>query len=332
LVKVQLQMERVWVTGAVGFLGRALVQKFADAGSFVAGIGNTGGVDATLEGVPLGTIGGRRAWVGTAINVDSLEALHKMTGCPDLVLHAAGRASVGPSLTDPLADYYSSVEVTAVILDFLRRRAPHARFIFPSSAAVYGVRPRGPISEDTVSIPISPYGAHKLAAECLIGAATRVFGQNCVIIRYFSLYGPGLKRQLLWDISNRLKENPNQILLSGTGDETRDLIHIDDAVELAYRSALYRGGNFLLVNGGTGTSLSVRDLAQVLISSLGKQVAIRFTQTQRLGDPPHLEADTKLTKQLLCFVPNHTLESGMLTYAKWVRRELAKDECGNSNE
>jgi UDP-glucose 4-epimerase len=318
-------MERVWVTGALGFLGRALVRRFADTGSFVAGVGNIGGADGTLESVPFGTIGGKRAWVGAAINTDSLERLHKVTGAPDLVLHAAGRASVGLSFTKPMADYYASVEATAIILDFLRQRAPHARLLFPSSAAVYGVRPGGPISEDTIAAPVSPYGAHKLAAECLIRAHSTIFGHNCIIIRYFSIYGPGLRKQLLWDICTRLNDNSRQIQLSGTGNETRDLIHIDDAVEIAYRSTLYRGDKLLLINGGTGTSVTVRRLAQVLISSLGKKVDILFTQTGRLGDPPHLEADTKLAQELLHFSPRHTLQSGVPIYAKWARRELTKD-------
>ena len=150
------------------------------------------------------------------------------------------------------------------------------------------------------------------------------FGQNCVIIRYFSIYGPGLRKQLLWDISNRVNGTADQIELSGTGKETRDLIHIDDAVDLAYRSALYSGDNFLIVNGGTGASVTIRDLAQALISTLGKQVDIRFTQTRRMGDPPHLEADTTLAQEVLGFEPHYTLRKGLLTYARWVRLELTK--------
>src|SRR5262249_35777614 len=153
------------------------------------------------------------------------------------VVHAAGSGSVGSSFTAPLRDFERGVATTATLLDILRRVAPKAMVVIPSSAAVYGTQPEGKIAEDAPLAPISPYGAHKLAAELICRQAHFNFGQPVTVLRLFSLYGPGLRKQLLWDLAARLRAQPARILLGGTGTETRDLLFIDDAVELIWRVA-----------------------------------------------------------------------------------------------
>src|SRR6202011_562447 len=101
-----------------------------------------------------------------------------------------------------------------------------------SSAAVYGAHGPGPIPETCPLLPVSPYGSHERYAEELCLLAARRYGLGCAIIRFFSLYGAGRRKQILWDIGRKLIDNPPGIQLFGSGEETRDFVYVEDAVEL----------------------------------------------------------------------------------------------------
>lgn len=311
-------MALIWITGARGFLGRYVARRFADAGWSVAGLGLSGPADAALDALPLARIGDRPAWLEGIIDGPMLEKLLDLTGPPDAVFHAAGSGAVGPSFADPLRDFRMAVESTALVLDLLRRCAPTARFVLPSSAAVYGCQPSGPIAEDTPPDPVSPYGTHKLAAEWLCRSAARNFGQPCAVIRYFSLYGPELRKQLLWDIATRLASDPEEIVLAGTGEETRDMLFAADAAELAFKVMTRADDAFCTVNGGTGAASTVREVAESLIAALGTRTKVRFNGNVRSGDPVHLQADIALAAGL-GFKPRCSLAEGVRAYAAWWR-------------
>jgi UDP-glucose 4-epimerase len=310
-------MQTVWVTGIAGFLGSAVARRFLQDGWRVAGAGNLRTGDAV--DLPLSKVGGRVALSAGPISAESLENLLAIAGAPDLVVHAAGSGAVGPSFADPFRDFDRAVGSTAILLEFLRRKAPRSRLVLASSAAVYGVRPEGPLAETLESQPASPYGAHKQMAEVLCRQAERSFGQPVAIIRFFSLYGPPLRKQLLWDLSCRLAGRPESLTLAGSGDETRDLLYVDDAVELI-RTVAARPEPFLLVNGGTGVATRVRQIAGGLIRRLSPGTALGFDGMVRAGDPRHLCADTGVSRAV-GFAAGTGLDEGLDRYAEWFRRE-----------
>ncbi len=318
-------MNIVWIIGARGFLGRHTAAAFDRAGFSVAGMGLGGADDAAVEDLPLMSIAGRPAWVEAAVSTEALDMLERVSGPPDIVVHAAGSGAVGPSFTDPLRDFRLAVESTAVVLDHMRRRAPQARFVLPSSAAVYGVRPEGLMEEDLASAPVSPYGAHKLAAEALCRGAHAAYGQKISIIRYFSLYGPTLRKQLLFDLGQRLRSGPARLSMSGTGRETRDLLHAYDAASLALLAGTVDESKpFLVVNGGTGRAASVREVCELLARALGLETGFDFNGEVRAGDPPHMCAGTRAVAAL-GFTPLFDLESGIATYAAWLNEIWAQE-------
>jgi UDP-glucose 4-epimerase len=301
----------VWVTGVGGFLGRHVARHFAANGCAVAGI------DRSHWPVEDRSDWGVGHCVESDVHLASLNELAGQSGLPELVFHAAGGASVGPSFEDPLTDYNSSVTTTAEVLEFLRREAPSAIFILPSSAAVYGAQEPGPIPEDAPLRPVSPYGTHKLMAEQLCHSANRHFGLRCVLIRYFSLYGPELRKQLLWDLAAKLSSSSPSIELFGTGQETRDMFYIDDAVRLAWTMSSIDGSDNLIINGGSGEATTVRDIASALIGQLGLSMELRFNGQSREGDPIHYQADMGKAKSL-GYKPKWSLEEGLQEYLEWL--------------
>ncbi len=305
-------MRRLWITGAQGFVGRHVAQAFARVGWSVLGIGHGSWQEADARSW------GLEYWLESDITQASLQALYDMAGPPDVIFHAAGGSSVAQSVTHPLRDFEKTVSTTAVLLDVVRRAAPDALMILPSSAAVYGIASDGPIKETASLTPVSPYGLHKCLAEHLVRGAYQLFGLRHAIIRYFSLYGPGLCKQLLWDLAQKLSSKPKDIVLFGTGEETRDFLHVDDAARFAVLVAeKMTGREPLIVNGGSGDCVPVRYIAKTLGGLLSPGTTIRFSGTQRTGDPSNYQADTQLMRHL-GFRPTWNLDKGMAGYVDWL--------------
>ncbi len=291
-----------FVTGAAGFLGGAVAQALVGAGWRVAGFD-----------VAPGWGEGCAHWITGEVHRDALARAAAEIGLPELVFHAAGGSSVGASVADPEADFARTVLSVRETLAFLNAAAAGARLIYPSSAAVYGAASAGPLAEDAPLEPISPYGRHKLQAEAEIAAA----GVEAAILRFFSLYGPGLRKQLLWDLARRLAAGPRRLELAGTGEERRDFLYIDDAVRLVGLAMGARlSGAPLVLNGGRGEAVTVRQAAETLARALGSDAAIGFSGQTRAGDPAALAADVSAAKAL-GFSPQASFEDGVRRYARW---------------
>jgi UDP-glucose 4-epimerase len=306
----------VWILGAKGFLGRHIARRFSTDGYRVIGLGRSEW-DADQRR-PWGVA----VWSGAGIQPAALNALFDQFGRPDLVVHAAGSASIGRSLDDPFADFFDTAASTAQILAFLCRRAHDTPLVLSSSAAVYGAHGPDPIPETCPLLPVSPYGSHKRYAEELCLLAAHRYGLRCAIIRFFSLYGPELRKQILWDIGRKLIDDPPVIQLSGSGEETRDFVYIEDAVELISACRVAASCEPLVVNGGTGSATRVRDLASAVVRALGRGTKVQFSGVTRKGDPEHYCADTRRA-DALGFCCQWSLEHGLAAWADWFARDVA---------
>ncbi len=304
-------MKTAFLTGIAGFLGRHIARHFASAGWRVVGVDSL-----APENVQLGA-GVRYA----RMKLPSAEfgALLAETK-PDVLIHCAGRASVPLSMQDPAADFHDNTVLTFELLDSVRRNASGCRFILLSSAAVYGNPKALPVSENTHVAPLSPYGFHKRQCELICQEFARIYAVPTVSVRIFSAYGPGLRRQVVWDICERLLTN-GALSLSGTGNESRDFIHATDiarALALLSEKAPAEGE---IYNLSTGRETTISELAGHLIKSLGMNVVPAFDGKTRAGDPLNWRADvSKLVA--LGFSPTVALEQGLAQVAAWAKAEL----------
>jgi UDP-glucose 4-epimerase len=144
----------------------------------------------------------------------------------DICFNCSGSASVPDSLLHPLRDFYLNSLNVFKMAEAIRKYRPECKFLNISSAAVYGNPEQLPIKETAALMPISPYGYHKLQSENICEEFNRFYNIQTCSVRIFSAYGNGLKKQLFWDISQKLSKN-NEVVLFGTGMESRDFIHID---------------------------------------------------------------------------------------------------------
>lgn len=310
LLLVAPDVSVVWVTGAAGFIGTHLTRYLAAEGVSYGGVGNPPDSAVTESALP-------GNWVAGAVSTDTLDRLATLTGAPACVFHLAGGASVGASLADPELDFDRTVGGSERLLEWLRHNAPTAELVVASSAATYGGGHESAIGLDAPKRPCSPYGEHKLMVERMCRAAAGDHGLKVAIIRFFSVYGAGLRKQLLWDISCKLTTTGGADL-GGTGDELRDWIEISDAVRLLVLARERAAVSAPIFNGATGVGTSVRDIATGLAAALGhQQQAITFSGTRRAGDPVDLVA--RADSLMPGFRPQVPVVAGLDRYANWFK-------------
>lgn len=308
-------MPHIWVTGANGFIGRHLVRHLAGQGHRVSGIGH--GVIGDEERSALGLA----SWEEGALSAPLLDRLADAAGTPDAVFHLAGGSSVGASIADPRRDFERTVAATEGLLEWLSSNAIQASLVAISSAAVYGAGQDGPIPVDADVQPFSPYGAHKQAMEDLCRSHGERSGLDIAIVRLFSVYGPGLRKQLLWDLCRRLAAGERPVVLGGTGHELRDWTDVRDVVRLLDRLAGLSDATVPVFNGGTGTGTSIRAIATRVAASWGLAPdAIVFSGECREGDPFSLVAEAGSPAEAE-FDWRISLRRGIGDYVAWFRAQ-----------
>ncbi|WP_047490505.1 NAD(P)-dependent oxidoreductase [Terriglobus sp. TAA 43] len=302
------------VTGANGFIGRHISRELSALGYQVVGIGHGKWEEAEWKAWGIGR------WAEQDIHRDALVELNIT---PSLIFHCAGGGSVAYSIDHPLSDFERTVTATANVLEYARLYAPLARIVYPSSASVYGTVATVPIQEESPILPISQYGIHKLMAEQMVLSYGRQFNLPVVIVRLFSVYGNGLRKQLLWDACKKL--HAGDFSFMGTGEETRDWLHVEDAASLLIHASGFASSQCPVVNGGTGEGVVVRDIVSCLCNILACGAQPCFTGTARIGDPMrYIAAMDRLSAWN--WQPTKKWRDGITAYAEWWKAEHAVQE------
>jgi len=248
-------------------------------------------------------------------NVDFLSIFrqHKF----DVCVNCSGAASVPDSLKNPLLDFELNVRNVLLLLEAIRKEAPNCRLINLSSAAVYGNPQHLPVQETQPLSPMSPYGYHKMQSEQLCGEYFRFFQIQVCTLRIFSAYGPYLKKQILWDLFIKSKQNL-PIELFGTGNETRDFIYVDDicrAIEFVIDKGSF---NAAVYNIASGDATTIKKLSELFLKMIKWNKGVSFTNSVRQGDPAFWQADISKIRNL-GFAPKVSLEEGIQRYTQWLQ-------------
>ena len=301
---------KIAITGSRGFIGSSFARRAVAAGHEVLGISRS--TQPELN------------WPGAHLHADSLHSdlsASFRAWRPDAVLHAAGGASVSDSLADPLEDLRASAMTLANTIDGIRRAGIAPVLLIPSSAAVDGNPASLPVAESGAVAPISPYGFHKAACELLGREAAECMGLPVVVCRLFSVYGPRQRRLLVWEIYQQLAGEDSVVELQGTGSETRDFLHVDDAASALL--ALAESGReakrgCVVVNVASGMETSVAQLVGEMkrVSDRNKMLTCRGVA--RPGDPQHWQANITRLRELVPAWDPRPLRDGLTeTVTEW---------------
>ena len=288
-----------------------MARVYSDFGWTVVGTGT-----ASAENAPLGSLNKYYPLLLPSSELD--EIIQQIQ--PDICVHCAGRASVPLSVIQPAEDFKASVAGTFNLLEALRLNAPECHLIYLSSAAVYGNPKELPVREEASCKPISPYGFHKLICENLCKEFYEIYGLKTTIARIFSAYGPGLRRQVVWDVCNKILTQPS-LNLQGTGKESRDFIHVRDVARAIYHISETSSSIGAIFNLGSGNETTIQDLVNLILKHLEKDKLIQFDNKVPVGSPVNWRADISKLNQIRFFA-EVTLSQGVSVYSKWCQAEV----------
>jgi UDP-glucose 4-epimerase len=256
--------------------------------------------------------------------LDRTLAEHHITG----VVHLAAKKQVPESLAKPLLYYRENVHGLEVLLEAVAA-AGVKRFVFSSSAAVYGMPDVALVTEDTACVPINPYGETKLAGEWLVRAAGAAYGMGTACLRYFNVAGAAAPEladvgvfNLVPMVFDKLDQGePPRIFGTDypTPDGTcvRDFIHVEDiaSAHLAAARRLDAGTpGDLTVNIGRGEGVSVAEMVARISTATGNSHVEPKTETRRPGDPARVVASADRIRRELNWSAKHDVDS-MITSA-----------------
>ncbi len=301
----------VLVTGTHGFLGRNTAKFFQTLDYKVIGIGLGKWDEGYHEAY------GIDRWIEAAVTLDNLLNLDVS---PDIIIHCAGSGSVGYSFANPMNDFQMTVDSTVSILEYMKITGFAGKMIYPSSASVYGIKENFPIKETDTLDPISPYGYHKKIAKDLCKSYVVNYNLSVSIIRFFSIYGQELRKQLLWDACKKFSSAGGRVQFYGTGSEIRDWIHVDDAVKLIYQATQSNTG-YEIINGASGEGIETKKILYLLSSNFNVEHQIEFNGIVREGDPPCYIADISRAKAL-GWKPEIPIQVGIANYVIWFKNQL----------
>jgi dTDP-glucose 4,6-dehydratase/UDP-glucose 4-epimerase len=296
-------VKKILVIGSRGFIGSAAVRYYQNQGYAVTGC-DVIEDDKVID------------YFKVEIKNPTYQAVFEKVS-PDFCLNASGAASVPFSFDHPLTDYELNVINVMRMLEAIRISNPKTTFINISSAAVYGTPSQLPVSEDVDVAPISPYGWHKRQSELLCNEYANLYGLKTCSMRVFSAYGPGLKKQLFWDLYQKTRKG-KVIELLGTGDESRDYIFVEDLIRASETIAEKSKLKGEVINVATGIETTIREAATTFIKAMDWDGEICFSGSKRKGDPENWCADISKIKEM-GYSSEFSLDAGLKAYCRWLR-------------
>ena len=289
-------MTAVLVTGARGFIGGRVLVHLKNAGLLTH-----------ADSVP--------GMTRESLTPDGLRTRLGETGV-SAIIHAAGSGTVGQVAAAPDRELPANLAAALAVLEFARLHAPRAHLIVLSSAALYGNAPAVPQAETERRAPVSLYGVAKVQVEQLAAHYAAQYGLAITVVRLFSVYGPGLRKQLLWDAMNKFVTGGSEFF--GTGQERRDWVHIDDVCR--FMSLLLQhpaaAGRMRIYNCAAGQSATTADVLTALATAAGAAPP-RFNGQVRAGDPTCLVADCSKAERELGWRATVPWREGVAQYAAW---------------
>ncbi|MFH0907549.1 MAG: NAD-dependent epimerase/dehydratase family protein [bacterium] len=284
---------RYFVTGGAGFIGSHVVHRL---------------LDSTDAGVTVfdNFSTGRRWHLGDRARDPRLNiiegaaqdqtALAAAMNGHDTVFHLASNSDIARAATEPDIDFMNGTLLTHHTLEAMRKTGVK-RIIFTSGSGVYGEVPPVPVPEDYPKmVPVSTYGACKLACEALISAYSFMFDMQGIVFRFANVVGPRQTHGVAYDFLRRLAKDPSKLLIYGDGTQSKPYIHVDDVLDAFLLIEREHKPGYAYYNVASEDHLTVREIADIATAKMGlKDVRYEFTGGSRgwKADVPIYRLDTR---------------------------------------
>lgn len=291
------------VTGAAGFIGSQLVDSLLDAGHRVTGIddlslGRLAHLAAARASPKFFFI--ERDISRTEAAADCLQQAAAQAGSPDLIWHLAANSDIASGVTEPSSDFRNTLQTTFAIIE-AGQKAGVRKIAFASTSAVYGENDAVLNEASGPLLPISFYGATKLASEALLSAAAETFLERIWIFRFPNVVGPRATHGAIFDFIARLTAKPTALKVLGDGTQTKPYLHVSEliaAMQFIVDNAREQRNVFNIGPAGAGTSVAF--IAGKVIERLRPGTSIAYTGGDRgwIGDVPRFRYSTEKLARL----------------------------------
>jgi UDP-glucose 4-epimerase len=279
-------MTRAFVAGGAGFIGSHLVhQLLRQPDMQVVVFDNLSSGDREhLSDLP--DDGRLTLVIGDLQSIDDVTAA--MNGC-DRVYHFAANPDISRAVSEPTVDFWQGTYLTNNVVDAMRvNRVP--RITYASGSGVYGERRDEEVDENFGPlIPVSTYGASKLACEALLASYAHMFGIHAVAFRFANVVGSGQTHGVTYDFVRHLRKDPTHLRILGDGSQSKSYIHVDDVVAAMLLVSDSGWSGFDVYNAGTGDYVTVTEIADLVVERMGLDgVEYQYTGGDRgwKGDVP----------------------------------------------
>ncbi len=300
---------KILITGSQGYLARNLSKKLSEHKIICYGIGRGNWKKNYYKKW------GFHNNVSGNINDRTLSKFKKIKF--NYIIHLAGGASPTTNLIKSISkkkDYQNNFLTTHSILKYILSKNNESKLIFMSTIAVLGNNKSKKLKENHKTKPISNYAKNKFLAEKLCHTYNKKFNIDVLIIRGTSIFGPGLKRQIIHDVCYKLVRKQN--IFYGSGEEIRDFLYISDICDL-FKNIINIGfEGFNILNVGTGKGTKIKKIIKYLNNKLGKKIVPKFNGIGSNINPKRLVPDIRNTKKFK-WKPKINLYKGLNIYLKW---------------
>jgi UDP-glucose 4-epimerase len=310
---MNLKNKKVLVTGGAGFIGSHLVDALVKKGAKVTAIDNFfGGFLSNLEL-------SKKKIIFENIDIRDKEKLRKAMLGQEVIFHLAANADVPYSVEHPQEDFEINVIGSYNILQNALENKVE-KIIFASTAAIYGDPAYVPVDEKHSTVPVSPYGASKLAIERLGHAYHKTYGLPFVTMRIFNTYGERQPRYVMYDLLRKLYADNSKLEVLGTGNQRRDYSYVGDTADAFILAAENDNSSGQVYNIAGGNTISIKELVGMLKKILKiEKLDVNYTQKSWAGDINVLSANiNKLTEELK-FKPKVPLDEGLERLHAWLK-------------
>ncbi|HXT84395.1 MAG TPA: GDP-mannose 4,6-dehydratase [Verrucomicrobiae bacterium] len=310
---------KILITGAAGFLGSHLSEKYVQEGHVVYALDNL--LNGNLNNIR--TLLHRKNFKFIHDDVRNQEIYPRLPTDLDAIIHLAAQIHVDRSIVNPEETFNINVNGTMKVLEFARMN-DIKKILFASTSEIYGSAKYVPMNEDHSLSAQHPYGVSKIAADRLCYTYNETYDLGIDILRCFNLFGPRQKDSgyggVIAIFINRILQNKPPIIY-GNGDQTRDYMYITDAVD-AYDKVLTSTNNPGKngINFGSGTEKSINEIAELILKHANSDKSLKPIHVDpRPTEVQRLYADISKAKGILKFEPKTNFEDGIVSLLEWYK-------------
>lgn len=236
-------------------------------------------------------------------DVKDLDLLTKTVEGHERVVHFASNPDIAKAMTDPTVDFDEGTLLTHHVVEAARRGGAE-RILYASGSGVYGDLGAVEIDEDFGPlVPVSTYGASKLAGEALLSSYCHMFGLSACAFRFGNVIGAHQTHGVGYDFVRRLLDDPTVLTILGNGSQSKPYVHVEDVVAAMLVADERAAGPFDVFNVAPEDHLSVREIAELAVETVlgpGAEVELRFGDGDRgwKGDVPVVRLNTDRIRSL----------------------------------